>query len=148
MEENKKNLLTREGLKKYEDELQELKVVKRKEVSQKLKEARAQGDLSENAEYDAAKDEQRDIEARIFELEQLLKNVEVVDVDSDEGDGKKIAFGYTVTHQSVDHLFAIVDFQCRSEVGSCLFRHLFRKIEIRGFHFLIGKKTEWENSHN
>ncbi len=96
MEENKKNLLTREGLKKYEDELQELKVVKRKEVSQKLKEARAQGDLSENAEYDAAKDEQRDIEARIFELEQLLKNVEVVDIDSDEGDGKKIAFGYTV----------------------------------------------------
>lgn len=96
MEENKKNLLTREGLKKYEDELQELKVVKRKEVSQKLKEARAQGDLSENAEYDAAKDEQRDIEARIFELEQLLKNVEVVDLDGDEGDGKKIAFGYTV----------------------------------------------------
>lgn len=96
MEENKKNLLTREGLKKYEDELQELKVVKRKEVSQKLKEARAQGDLSENAEYDAAKDEQRDIEARIFELEQLLKNVEVVDVDGEEGDGKKIAFGYTV----------------------------------------------------
>ena len=98
MEENKKNLLTREGLKKYEDELQELKVVKRKEVSQKLKEARAQGDLSENAEYDAAKDEQRDIEARIFELEQLLKNVEVVDIaaNADEGDGKKIAFGYTV----------------------------------------------------
>ena len=96
MEENKKNLLTREGLKKYEDELQELKVVKRAEVSQKLKEARAQGDLSENAEYDAAKDEQRDIEARIFELEQLLKNVEVVDVDEAEGDGKKIAFGYTV----------------------------------------------------
>ena len=96
MADIKKNLLTREGLKKYEDELQELKVVKRKEVSQKLKEARAQGDLSENAEYDAAKDEQRDIEARIFELEQLLKNVEVVDVDGDEGDGKKIAFGYTV----------------------------------------------------
>lgn len=96
MADTKKNLLTREGLKKYEDELQELKVVKRKEVSQKLKEARAQGDLSENAEYDAAKDEQRDIEARIFELEQLLKNVEVVDVDEVEGDGKKIAFGYTV----------------------------------------------------
>ena len=96
MAEIKKNLLTREGLKKYEDELQELKVVKRKEVSQKLKEARAQGDLSENAEYDAAKDEQRDIEARIFELEQLLKNVEVVDVDGEESDGKKIAFGHTV----------------------------------------------------
>ena len=96
MEEVKKNLLTREGLKKYEDELHELKVVKRKEVSQKLKEARAQGDLSENAEYDAAKDEQRDIEARIYELEKLLKNVEVVDTDAVEGDGKKVNFGSTV----------------------------------------------------
>ena len=96
MEEVKKNLLTREGLKKYEDELHELKVVKRKEVSQKLKEARAQGDLSENAEYDAAKDEQRDIEARIYELEKLLKNVEVVDTDAVESDGKKVNFGSTI----------------------------------------------------
>jgi len=76
--ENKKNILTYEGLKKYEDELQTLKVEKRKEVAQKIKEAREQGDLSENAEYDAAKDEQRDIEARIEELEKILKNVEVV----------------------------------------------------------------------
>ena len=81
--EEKKNLLTREGLKKYEDELHDLKVVKRKEVAQKIKEAREQGDLSENAEYDAAKDEQRDIEARIEELEKILKNVEVVDMDED-----------------------------------------------------------------
>ena len=80
--EAKKNLLTREGLKKYEDELHELKVVKRKEVAEKIKEAREQGDLSENAEYDAAKDEQRDIEARIEELEKILKNVEVVDMVS------------------------------------------------------------------
>ena len=77
----KKNILTYEGLKKYEDELHELKVYKRKEVAQKIKEAREQGDLSENAEYDAAKDEQRDIEARIDELEKILKNVEVVDED-------------------------------------------------------------------
>ena len=76
--EAKKNILTYEGLKKYEDELHELKVVKRKEVAQKIKEAREQGDLSENAEYDAAKDEQRDIEARIEELEKILKNAEVV----------------------------------------------------------------------
>ena len=66
---DKKNILTYEGLKKLEDELQDLKVVKRKEVAQKIKEAREQGDLSENAEYDAAKDEQRDIEARIEEIE-------------------------------------------------------------------------------
>ena len=77
--EEKKNILTREGLKRYEDELHELKVIRRKEVAQKIKEAREQGDLSENAEYDAAKDEQRDIEARIEELEKILKNVEVVD---------------------------------------------------------------------
>ncbi|MBP3737182.1 MAG: transcription elongation factor GreA [Lachnospiraceae bacterium] len=78
MAEGKKHILTYEGLRKYEDELHELKVVRRLEVAQKLKEARAQGDLSENAEYDAAKDEQRDIEARIEELENILKNAEVV----------------------------------------------------------------------
>ena len=94
MAEEKKNLLTREGLQKYEEELHNLKVNKRKEVSEKLKEARAQGDLSENAEYDAAKDEQRDIEARIFELEQLLKDAEIA--DEEEIDEKKISFGTTV----------------------------------------------------
>ena len=71
--EAKKRLLTYAGLKALEDELENLKVVKRKEVAQKIKEAREQGDLSENAEYDAAKDEQRDIEARIEELEGILK---------------------------------------------------------------------------
>ena len=76
--EEKKNLLTYQGLRKYEDELHDLKVVKRQEVAQKIKEAREQGDLSETAEYDAAKDEQRDIEARIEELEKILKNAEVV----------------------------------------------------------------------
>ena len=81
MADNKKNILTFAGLKALEDELFELKVNKRREVAQKIKEAREQGDLSENAEYDAAKDEQREIEARIEELEKLLKNVEVVDED-------------------------------------------------------------------
>ena len=71
--EAKKKLLTYAGLKALEDELEHLKVVKRKEVAGKIKEAREQGDLSENAEYDAAKDEQRDIEARIEELEGILK---------------------------------------------------------------------------
>lgn len=92
----KKNLLTREGLKKYEDELQELKSVRRKEISQKIKEAREQGDLSENAEYDAARDEQRDVEARIEHLEKLLKNVEVVDVEQIDGKVAKVSFGCTV----------------------------------------------------
>ncbi|MBQ6786131.1 MAG: transcription elongation factor GreA [Lachnospiraceae bacterium] len=93
--EAKKNLLTREGLKKYEDELHELKVIKRKEVAQKIKEAREQGDLSENAEYDAAKDEQRDIEARIEELEKILKNVEVFDME-EAASNDKVSFGLVV----------------------------------------------------
>lgn len=91
----KKNLMTYAGLKKLEDELHELKVVKRKEVAEKIKEAREQGDLSENAEYDAAKDEQRDIEARIEELEGILKNAEVV--VEDEADTEKINLGCKVT---------------------------------------------------
>lgn len=81
---DKKNILTYEGLKALETELEDLKVNKRQEVAQKIKEAREQGDLSENAEYDAAKDEQRDIEARIEEIEKILKNAEVIveeDVD-------------------------------------------------------------------
>ncbi|MCI5822154.1 MAG: transcription elongation factor GreA [Lachnospiraceae bacterium] len=90
----KKNILTYEGLKKLEDELDDLKVNKRKEVSQKIKEAREQGDLSENAEYDAAKDEQRDIEARIEELEKILKNAEVV--LEEEADKDKVSIGCKV----------------------------------------------------
>lgn len=92
--ESKKNILTYEGLKKYEEELEDLKVNKRRENAEKLKEARAQGDLSENAEYDAAKDEQRDIQARIEELEKILKNAEVV--DEDEVDLEKINIGCRV----------------------------------------------------
>ncbi|MCD7867579.1 MAG: transcription elongation factor GreA [Clostridiales bacterium] len=90
----KKNLLTYAGLKKLEEELHDLKVVKRKEVAGKIKEAREQGDLSENAEYDAAKDEQRDIEARIEEIEKILKNAEVV--VEDEVDPDRINVGCRV----------------------------------------------------
>lgn len=85
MAAEKKNILTYAGLKKLEDELQDLKVNRRKEVAEKIKEAREQGDLSENAEYDAAKEEQREIEARIEEIEKILKNAEVVveeDIDA------------------------------------------------------------------
>ena len=89
-----KKILTYAGLKALEEELENLKVVKRKEIAGKIKEAREQGDLSENAEYDAAKDEQRDIEARIEELEKLLKDVEVV--DESEVDLDKINVGCKV----------------------------------------------------
>ena len=92
--EEKKNILTYEGLKALEDELHDLKVNRRREVAQKIKEAREQGDLSENAEYDAAKEEQRDIELRIEEIDKILKNAEVV-VD-DDTDSNVINVGCTV----------------------------------------------------
>lgn len=77
----KKVVLTYDGLKKMEEELENLKTVRRKEVAEKIKEARGQGDLSENAEYDAAKEEQAEIEARIVVLEKMLRNAEVIDDD-------------------------------------------------------------------
>ncbi|MCR4590934.1 MAG: transcription elongation factor GreA, partial [Lachnospiraceae bacterium] len=72
LDNGKKVILTADGLKKLEDELSDLKNNKRAEIAQELKEARAQGDLSENAEYDAAKDAQRIMEERIAEIEALL----------------------------------------------------------------------------
>ena len=82
-----KQFLTKKGYEERVQLLEHLKVVRRKEVAQKLKEAREQGDLSENAEYDAAKDEQRDIETQITELEEILKNAEVIQ-DNDKSKDK------------------------------------------------------------
>ena len=100
-----KNILTAEGLKQYEDELEDLRVNKLREIAEKIKEARAQGDLSENAEYDAAKEEQGDIVARIDHLEKLLKNVEVVDSDKVDATmvniGCKVKIVNTATKQDV-----------------------------------------------
>ncbi len=74
-------ILTPEGLQKLEQELEYLKVTGRKDIAEKIKIARGFGDLSENAEYDAAKDAQAAMEKRIGELEEMLKNVQVVDVN-------------------------------------------------------------------
>ena len=75
----KKNILTYEGLRKYEDELHDLKVVKRQEVAQKIKEAREQGDLSENAEYDAAKEAQGLLEMKISLLKEKILSAKIID---------------------------------------------------------------------
>jgi len=74
----KLNKITNEGLKKLEDELSFLKTIRRKEVSEQIKTARGLGDLSENSEYDEAREEQAKVEARISELENMLENVEVI----------------------------------------------------------------------
>lgn len=90
-----KRVMTSEGLKQLEDELEDLKINRRKENAQKIKEAREQGDLSENAEYEAAREEQREIEARIAEIDSIIKNVEIVEID--EMDMNKVHIGCIVT---------------------------------------------------
>jgi len=90
----KKTVLTYAGLKSLEEELQELRTVRRKDVAEKIKEARGQGDLSENAEYDAAKEEQAEIEARIAIIEKMLRNAELI--DEDDLDVDTVGVGSTV----------------------------------------------------
>jgi transcription elongation factor GreA len=80
-ENNKQVVLTYEGVKKIEDELEHLKTVKRKEVTQKIKTAISYGDLSENSEYDEAKNEQAFVEGRIATLENMLRNARILDDD-------------------------------------------------------------------
>ncbi|MBQ2679476.1 MAG: transcription elongation factor GreA [Firmicutes bacterium] len=91
---DKKTVLTYEGLRKIEEELEYLKVVKRKEIAERIKEARGQGDLSENAEYDAAREEQAKMETEILVLEKMLRNAEVI--DDNEVSSDVITVGSTV----------------------------------------------------
>ena len=98
--ESKKVTLTTEGLEKLEEELEYLKTKKRKEVSEKIKVALGFGDLSENSEYDEAKNEQAQVELRIVELEGMLKNVEVI--TSEEIDRTKVGIGTRVQIHDLD----------------------------------------------
>ena len=82
----KQYILTDDGLKKYESELEQLKTVKRLEIAEKIKVALSFGDLSENSEYDEAKNEQAKVESRIAELEAMLTNAKVIDEDEIDGD--------------------------------------------------------------
>lgn len=94
----KQILLTNEGLINLERELEELKSVKRKEVSEKIKVALSFGDLSENSEYDEAKNEQAMVEARINEIEQIFKNVVILDEDGISTESVSIGSLATVRH--------------------------------------------------
>ena len=137
----KKNYLTREGLRKYEDELQHLKSVRRKEISQKNKEAREQGDLSENAEYDAARDEQRDVEARIEELENILKNVVIVDVEQHDGEIDAISFGCTVQLKDIKKNKE-VEYTIRGGTEANVLKHIISNESPLGIALIGAKKGE------
>ena len=94
----KETFLTQEGLDEIKKELEELKMVKRPQVIEALKEARAQGDLSENAEYDAARNEQAVVESRIKELEAMVENAKVIEKTT----GDIVSLGSNVTIEYID----------------------------------------------
>ncbi len=108
--ENKEIVLTKEGMAKLRQELDYLKTEKRKEVSEKIKEARSFGDLSENAEYDEAKNEQAEVESRINTIVNMLKYARVIDDSEIEGD--TVGLGVTVVIREVgesdDEVYTIV----------------------------------------
>lgn len=95
----KETILTAEGLRRLEEELEHLKGTKRKEVAERIKQAKAFGDLSENAEYDDAKNEQAFVEGRILQIEQMLRNARVIDNDAAPSDA--VAVGSTVRLKDV-----------------------------------------------
>lgn len=112
-DDEEQTLLTREGLKKIKEELDHLKSVQRKEVAQRLKEAISYGDLSENSEYEEAKNEQAFLEGRILDLERKIKNVKIITERRSEKRGKEITIGSTVTlrnrtKQSEEESYTIV----------------------------------------
>ena len=96
----KQTVVTDEGLKRLENELEELKTVKRKEIAEKIKVALSFGDLSENSEYDEAKNEQAIIEGRIAEIEAQLKNVRIL--DENELNNETVHIGSTVRVKNED----------------------------------------------
>lgn len=93
----KKHQLTREGLERLQSELENLQNVTRVEIAEKLKVAIAYGDLSENSEYQSARDEQAAIEMRISEIEEILENYEILDIDKKAKKNNTVTIGSTFT---------------------------------------------------
>lgn len=98
-EDEEETLVTKEGLKKLKEELEHLKNVRRKEVAQRLKEAISYGDLSENSEYEEAKNEQAFVEGRILELERKIKNAKII--TEKDGKIKDVNIGSSVTIRNI-----------------------------------------------
>ncbi|KJD45734.1 MAG: transcription elongation factor GreA [Bacillota bacterium] len=97
---DKEVILTQEGLRKLEDELENLKSVKRREVAERIKVAIGYGDISENSEYEDAKNEQAFIEGRVITLEKLLRNARII--NSDEIETDVVGVGATVTVEDME----------------------------------------------
>ncbi len=145
-DEDEETFVTKEGLKKLKEELDMLKNVRRKEVAQRLKEAISYGDLSENSEYEEAKNEQAFIEGRIIELEHKIKSAKIIVESTDKKAGKEINIGSSVTVRNKtaddeEETYTIVgateadpfDFKISNEspIGKALLSH------VRGDHVKV-----------
>ena len=158
MAENKKNIMTYEGLKALEDELQDLKVNRRREVAQKIKEAREQGDLSENFEYQAAKREKNRNESRIRYLERMVKTAKVI---KDHSKDDEVGLNNTVTvyfeDDDAEEVYKIVTtirsdalkqmISIESPMGKALMKHktgdrVYVKVNDKVGYYVVIKKIE------
>lgn len=108
MDYQKQKFLTKQGLAKIRDELEFLKNQKRRDIVQKIKEAKEQGDLSENAEYSEAKEEQAFVEGRILELEEMVKNSEVVAEDMGVKDEISVGTSFRAVSEGKEYAFTLV----------------------------------------
>ncbi|MFZ4451930.1 transcription elongation factor GreA [Salibacterium aidingense] len=99
MAEEKQHYMTEEGKQKLEEEYEHLKTERRQEVVERIKIARSFGDLSENSEYDAAKDEQAFVEGRISQIEKMLKNAVIIEEDT--SNNSEVALGKSVTFKEI-----------------------------------------------
>ncbi len=131
----KQNYLTKEGLEKLKAELTLLKNEKRKEIVQKIKEAKEQGDLSENAEYSDAKDEQAFVEGRILELDSLVKNALIIGKGMAKSDEVTIGASFVVEHEGKKSQFTLVG---PTEANPAQGRISYESPLGKGF---LGKKT-------
>jgi len=136
-DDDDETFVTKEGLKKLKDELEHLKETRRREVAQRLKEAISYGDLSENSEYEEAKNEQAFIEGRILELEHKIKSAKII-TDKSDRLGKEVNIGSTVTVRDLsgneEQAYTIVgateadpfDFKISNEspIGKALLSHV------------------------
>ena len=129
------NEMTREGYNELKNELEYLITVKRKENAERLKEAISYGDISENAEYDAAKDEQAETERRIFEIEGLLRTAKVVESEADTADEGTVQIGRTVRAEELNRKVE-VEYKLVGSTESDPLKGKISAASIVGQHFL------------
>ncbi|MBN2287576.1 MAG: transcription elongation factor GreA [Tissierellales bacterium] len=134
---NNETLLTQEGLDELVAEMEELRVVRRKEVAEKIKAALAFGDISENSEYDEAKNEQADIERRILKIENMIKNAKIIEMV--EGKNDKVRLGCKVKIKDIEY-DEVMEYRIVGSAEADPFKEKISNVSPLG-QALMGKKA-------